>query len=100
MPVTDSHNPSAAPERTFSVEEAALIICGDNSPASQDWLIQRLRGTRQPRLSGYKVARRWRMTRADLDAAIELLRPNTITPAPGLTSLTTRSRQRMTAVTR
>lgn len=93
MPATDPEHPPTEVERTFSLEDAATIICGDPSPANCDWLVQRLRGTKEPRLSGYKVGRRWRMTDTDVTAAIELLRPDTITPH--LTSITPRSRRRM-----
>lgn len=93
---TDRETPPTDAERTFSVAEAALIICGDDSPASVDWLIKRLRGAAHPHLPGYKVARRWRMTQTDLDHAITKLRP---TPAhlqpPAMTSMTARSRRRI-----
>lgn len=91
MPTTDPQQPSTVAERTYSVAEAAHIICGDDSPASLHWLIMRLRGARQPRINGYKVARRWRMTQTDLDNAIEQLRPTE--PTPAMTSLTARSRR-------
>lgn len=92
MPATDRERPPTDVERTYSLEDAATIICGDNTPASCDWLVQRLRGTKEPQLSGYKVGRRWRMTHTDLTAAIDLLRPTT---TPHLTSMTPRSRRRM-----
>lgn len=96
MPPTDLDSPPAAPtapERTFSLEDAATIICGDSSAASQDWLVQRLRGTKEPRLSGYKVGRRWRMTQTDIDNAINTLRPQPATIH--VTSMTARSRRRI-----
>lgn len=93
---TDRETPPTDAERTFSVAEASSIICGDDSPASQMWLIKRLRHAAHPYLDGYKVARRWRMTQADVDAAITKLRPM---PAdlqpPAMTSMTARSRRRI-----
>lgn len=93
---TDSHNHPVAVERTYSLEEAALIICGTTDSASLHWLAQRLRGNAQPALTGYKVARRWRMTQADLDAAINQLRPRRTTICiPAMTSMTARSQRRL-----
>ena len=93
---TDSQTSSAVVERTFSLEEAARIICGGDSPANLQWLIQRLRGAAEPKLSGYKVARRWRMTQADIDSAIDTLRPRrNDVHIPSMTSMTAHSRRRL-----
>lgn len=84
-------------EQTYSLEEAAQIICGTADPAARQWLTQRLRGNAQPALTGYRAQRRWRMTQADIDAAIEALRPaHAHLPAvPALTSMTAGSRRRL-----
>jgi len=88
--------PSAA-TRTYSLAEIAQILCGSAGTAEQYWVAQRLRGNASPRLSGYKVQRRWRMTQDDLDAAIELLRParTDIPVIPAMTSMTSRSQRRL-----
>lgn len=90
---TDLQTPPADPERTYSLEEAATIICGDPTQPNLTWLVKRLRGAAHPTLPGYKVARRWRMTQTDLDTALRILRPTPHTPT--VTSMTARSRRRM-----
>lgn len=80
--------------KTYSLPEAALIICGDTSAASITWLVRRLRGTHRPALNGYKVGRRWRMTEHDIDHAITLLRPAPPHQPPA-TSLTRTSQRRL-----
>jgi len=92
---TDRHSVPSGVERTFSLEEAAQIICGTDNDAALNWLILHLRGARHPALSGYKVARRWRMTQADIDAAITQLRPRRDIPIPAMTSMTARSQRRL-----
>lgn len=82
-------------ERTYSLSEAAEIICGTADPAALQWLTQRLRGNATPVLSGFKVQRRWRMTQADVDAAIDALRPKRLPDVPVLTSMTARSRRKL-----
>lgn len=93
---TNNEAQSGAATRTFSLAEIARILCGSDGPAEQYWVAQRLRGNAEPRLSGYKVQRRWRMTQDDLDAAIELLRPkrNEVV-VPAMTSMTARSQRRL-----
>lgn len=81
--------------KTYSLSEAAVIICGTDDPAALQWLTQRLRGNAQPALSGYKSQRRWRMTQDDVDAAIETLRPKRLPDIPVLTSMTARSRRKL-----
>lgn len=92
---------------SHSIEQAAIIIVGADQdgkplPGAVAWVERRLR---RGEFSGYKAARRWRMTDADIAAAIESLRPqhadNTV-PQPVdvdapilLTSMTARSRRRM-----
>lgn len=80
---------------TYSVEQAAELICGASDPAAVKWLTRRLRGEAHPRLPGYKQARRWRMTAADIDTAIELLRPTPIPAVPAASSMTRTSRRRL-----
>jgi hypothetical protein len=95
MPAPTDTHPSA-PTRTYSLSEIALILCGDNGTAEQYWVAQRLRGNAQPHLPGFKVQRRWRMTEADLDAAIEALRPRrNELRIPAMTSMTARSQRRL-----
>lgn len=97
MQPADTQIPPAVTERTYSLEEAAHIICGDTTPQSITWLIRRLRGTATPHLTGYKAARRWRMTETDVTNAINLLRPRPggLPAAPPMTSMTARSRRRL-----
>ena len=91
-----SQTQSSAPTRTYSLAEIALILCGDNGPAEQYWVAPRLRGNAKPALPGFKVQRKWRMTDADLDAAIELLRPKrNELHIPAMTSMTARSQRRL-----
>ena len=87
---------STAPKRTYSLAEIAAILCGNSGPNAQRWVADHLRGYYEPRLPGFKVQRKWRMTEADLDAAIELLRPrrHEVT-IPAMTSMTARSQRRM-----
>ena len=92
MSLEYSHEQSETVGRTYALDEAARIICGNDDPASLHWLKLRLRGAAEPAMNGYKVARRWRMTQADVDAAITKLRPAT---APATTSMTARSRRRI-----
>lgn len=92
---------------TFSVQEyaAALLGAGPDpadpvgsiEPFKVQWLTKRLRGECRPQLPGYKAGRRWRATQADVDAAIEILRPQrtTVPDVPTMTGLTRTSRRRM-----
>ena len=91
---TDRH--PGATTRTYSLPEIALILCGSNGAAEQYWVAQRLRGNAQPHISGFKVQRKWRMTEADVDAAIEALRPRrNELHIPAMTSMTSRSQRRL-----
>jgi len=91
---TDTHQ--GVPTRTYSLAEIALILCGSDGPTEQRWLSDRLRGYEKPALSGLKVQGKWRMTEADLAAAVEILRPrrNEI-QIPAMTSMTARSQRRL-----
>lgn len=52
---------------TYSTAEAAAMI-----PCGESWLIDQLRAGRFP---GVKIQRKWRMTRADIEAAVEACHP-------------------------
>lgn len=80
---------------TYSISEAAQLICGSSDPAAVKWLTRRLRGEQQPLLPGYKQARRWRMTEDDIATAIELLRPQRLPVVPVASSLTRTSARRL-----
>lgn len=79
---------------TYSLAEAAELICGSESRAK--WLANKLRNGQLP---GYKVGRSWRLTESDVAAAIEALRPKPIqVPAvPVMTGLTRTSQRRLSA---
>lgn len=92
--------------KTLSLKEyvAALLGPGPDphdpigsvEPAKIQWLTKRLRGEAKPRLPGYKVARQWRATEADVAQAIELLRPRQpAPPLPDPSNLTPTSRRRL-----
>lgn len=51
---------------TYTPAEAAAMI-----PCKERWLVDQLRAGRFP---GRKIARDWRMTRADIEEAIEISR--------------------------
>ena len=63
---------------SLSLAEYADALLGGHQPEQLQWLTRRLRGDRPPRLPGYKAGRQWRATPADVQAAIELLRPNPV----------------------
>lgn len=81
---------------TYSLSQAAALICGSDSMAKVQWLAIRLR---RGEILGYKAGRSWRMTQADVDAAIETLRPRVVNvPAvPHMTGLTRTSARRLSA---
>lgn len=90
---------------TFSIEEYAAALLGPGPDGTADtveshkveWLSLRLRGRANPKLPGYKAGRKWRATQADVEAAIELLRPQTVEVprVPQLGGLTKTSRRRL-----
>lgn len=88
---------SASFTRTFSLAEYAEALLGSADEASLQWLSKHLRGAAKPVLPGFKAAGRWRATQADIDAAIDLLRPQRVSiPAvPVATSMTRTSRRRL-----
>jgi hypothetical protein len=89
---------------TFSIEEYAAAILGPGpdgtaatvEPSKVEWLSKRLCGRAQPTLPGYKAGKRWRATQADIDEAIERLRPKRVdfpqVPQVGGMTRTTRRR--------
>jgi hypothetical protein len=84
---------------TYSLEQYAAILCGaddhgDPLPGKTHWLVLRLR---RGELPGYKAGRKWRATQADVDAAIEQLRPKRmyIPEVPAMTGLTRTSARRL-----
>lgn len=86
--------------KTYTVEKYAAILFGyDNAedvPASKvQWLVRRLR---RGELPGFKAGREWVATEADVEAAIEKLRPKTAIPAvPAMSGLTRTSARRLAA---
>lgn len=89
-------------DATFSLEEYAALVLGPGpdgtvaaiEPCKLQWLTKRLR---RGELPGYKAGRRWRATRADVDAAIEMLRPKRVVvpQVPVASSMTRTSRRRL-----
>lgn len=79
---------------TYSLDEAAALICGDDRPSKTQWLARRLR---RGDLPGYKAGRQWRMTQSDVDTAIEALRPQMVhvPSVPAMTGLTRTSARRL-----
>jgi hypothetical protein len=90
---------------TFSLEEYTAILLGpgpDGSAGSVEpfklqWMTKRLCGRAEPVLPGYKAGRKWRATQADVDAAIELLRPQRVglPQVPQMSGMTRTSRRRL-----
>ncbi|SDC26133.1 hypothetical protein SAMN04488581_0406 [Mycolicibacterium neoaurum] len=82
---------------TFSVEEYADALLGGHSPQQVEWLVKRLRGEKSPTLPGFKAGRKWRATAADIEKAIELLRPphQRLPELPRASSMTPTSRRRL-----
>lgn len=84
---------------TYSLEQYAAIVCGaddngDPLPGKAQWLVLRLR---RGELPGYKAGRKWRATQADVDAAIEKLRPRIVSvpSVPQMAGLTRTSARRL-----
>lgn len=84
-------------ERTFSLAEAAEIICGSSTSADIYWLAQRLRGNAHPNLPGYKAQKHWRMTEGQIAEALMLLQPakSSVPEVPLPSSLMSRSRRKL-----
>jgi hypothetical protein len=84
---------------TYPVEQAAALICGadanhDPLPGKAHWVMLRLR---RGEFSGYKAGRKWMMTEADIEAAIESLRPKRVwvPEVPTMSGLTRTSARRL-----
>lgn len=81
---------------TFSLEQYADALLGDHTPQNLQWLTRRLRGESKPQLPGYKAGRQWRATAADIETAIDLLRPKPVAiPDIPISSMTRTSRRRI-----
>lgn len=82
---------------TYSIEEYADALLGGHSRLQVQWLMKRLRGEKAPTLPGYKVGHDWRATQADIEQAIELLRPKRVTVpvVPSGSSMSPTSRRRL-----
>lgn len=80
--------------QTFSLEEAADIIRGGHETADTEWLRKRLCWGK---FTGYKAGRHWRMTVADVEAAVESLRPVFVPVVPVMAGLTRTSARRLSA---
>lgn len=83
-------------DHTFSLDEYAQIVVGAAGPSQIEWLSLKLR---RGELPGYKAGRKWRATQADIDKAIELLRPKRVAmpEVPSASSMTRTSRRRLSA---
>jgi hypothetical protein len=88
--------------RTLSLDAAVAQICGTDSGMKdpRGWVLRQIRARR---FQAYKIGRHYRMTQAQIDAALETLSNGRPAPtpepqAPGL-SLTTTSARRLKAVT-
>lgn len=80
--------------QTYSLEEYARLLLGESEPAQIQWLVKRLRTGALP---GYKAARKWRATQADIDTAIDILRPRRVflPELPQVGGMTRTSRRRL-----
>jgi hypothetical protein len=56
--------------KTFSLDEVAEFLCGDSMKEPTRWLTRQITAGR---FTARKVGRQWRMTQADLDAALEVM---------------------------
>lgn len=65
---------------TYSLTDVAAEICGDSMAKPERWLALQITAGR---FRARKVGRQWRMTRADIDAALEAI-ANTTEPAPSV----------------
>lgn len=91
--------------QTYSLAEYAAILLGAGPDGTAktveshklQWLTKRLRGEARPQLPGYKVARQWRATQADVEQALEILHPKRVAvpEVPQLSGMTRTSRRRM-----
>ena len=103
-----AHTDAGADLSTLSLKEYASVLLGpgpDGTPATVEphkiqWLTKRLRGEAKPHLPGFKAARQWRATKADVERAIELLRPAAapVPHIPSASSMTATSKRRLASV--
>jgi hypothetical protein len=56
--------------KTYSLPEVAEFLCGDSMKEPTRWLTRQITAGR---FTARKVGRQWRMTQADVDAALEVL---------------------------
>lgn len=89
--------------KTYSLTEVAEQLCGDSMARPERWL------TRQiaiGRFTARRVGRHWRMTQADIDAALAVMAnhttpaaaPTTVAPAPEIGRPSAASMRRRLAV--
>lgn len=84
---------------TYSLEEAAVILCGPDEnggplPGKVQWLRKRLLAGDVP---GYKACRKWRMSEDHIAAAVKALEPRRffVPEVPMMAGLTPTSRRRL-----
>lgn len=65
--------------RTYSLTEVAAIVCGDSMARPERWLTRQIA---VGRFTARRVGRHWRMTQADLDAALDIMANRRDNPAP------------------
>lgn len=64
--------------KTYSLAEVASALCGDSMLEPERWLTRQITSGR---FTARKVGRQWRMTQADVDAALDILANKTTEPA-------------------
>lgn len=68
--------------KTYSLTEVATMLCGDSMTRPERWLTRQIVSGR---FTARRVGRQWRMTQADIDAALEVMASQpaaTAAPAP------------------
>lgn len=84
------------PFTTFSLDEVAAMVLPPDMKDATRWLMTRLNSGE---ISGYKIARTWRMTSEDVQALVERGRKRPSSPRPRVEhqpqSLTPTSRRRL-----
>jgi excisionase family DNA binding protein len=73
--------------KLFTLEEAAELL-----HVTESWYMRQLRNRQLP---GRKVARKWMLTRSDIEAAIEQMASPAIVAKPDPAGLTRTSRRRL-----
>lgn len=64
--------------KTYSLTEVAQELCGDSMARPERWLTRQIA---VGRFTARRVGRHWRMTRADIDHALEVMANRATTPA-------------------